>query len=805
MPDGTGATTVLHELAFTNTSASESTGLVKFGLVFEQGDVPTGQIPKVRIKDGASVRGYPIEISAWSDGSMCKATMVVDVGAVTGSSTVTIEVYNESGSVLPSSFDPVAWIAGLSDDYTIDISGRTGFTTGAMSDLAFSLKAASAVNTKQETQADTDLFVRYFCWQKVSGEEHLVCLNYLDIWLDTDGETVVAHEWVPVLSQHWWVDDPEGVPQTKERQTYNAVVKRGSETLDSRSALAHAYYCRWASLYPGNDDQHATPHWIDVGSTSKPTLSPAYSTVSRKKMARVGGYVPPMAWGETGWTIVGSPTYTPLGLNNHRSGISGTGGYVGRGQVTQMDANAIATQTPANWRIARVSAQAGLSMYNAMYDHRVIDIEPSPRLLPQKFRVYGALSYSGMGAEVSRAKGISFDSGTDELPQDVPAGGTGAFYSYDNAHAVPYAGFMGFITGERYLSDAQLCCADMAVSYLNMNIYGQNKSFEWVLTLTGNALGVPTTPRRGALPDHNNGARGRAWAGNVMFWSWALLADDNPNKAYLAKMLENYDGFLYESYQLFHPDFKAYGGWMFNEPQYNDVWMHNWATMVFSQWRQHAVSMGFGDGFQLIANQSTKLVLNGLRTDRIGAIGQYNNTMPCGSGPKPRAATGWISGEQALFIAHSATWSGSTYTNTQNEVWYPLADGDRFILTASNSSDGTSGLTWPAELAWSTIYYLVNVSGTTFQLSETLGGEPITLSGSGTTMMAIDKASYDVDVSPIDVGGDNRYMFAMAAIVAAYMDGTQGVTLDDVARFKEFISTSSRTSYSAWNYSEDQN
>lgn len=797
-----GDTTVLHEVTFTNTSGSSSTGFIKFGLAFEKMDVPTGQIPKVRIQGGANLRGYPIDIATWNDGSIRKCTIVVDIGTLAGSASRIIEVYNEAGTVPASSLNPVTYVAGLADDATVAITSRTGSATGAMGDLTFSLKTASSVSTKRETQEDTDLFVRYFCWQKLAGEEHLVCLNYLDIWLDTDGSTVVAYEWVPVLSQHWWVNDPEGVVQTKERYTYNVAVAIGASTVDSRTALAHAYYCRWASLYSTNDAQHATPHWKNI-SSAKPTLSREYSTASRKKMVRAGGYVPPLDWTETVWTSSGTGTYTPLGTNNHRAQINNGGGYDGRGQITRFDANAIALQTSTAWRIARVSAQAGLSVYTGMYDHRVIDIQPAPRLIPTKFSQLGAQTYTGLGTEIYRAKGTSFNSGKNELPHDVPVGGTGSFSGYDNDHSVPYAAFVAFIEGEKYLQDVQLCMADMSITYSNLNVYGHDKSFEWSQSLTGNALGIPLTPFHGTIPA-TGGIRGRAWGGNNCFWSWALVSDNNPHQLYFEKLLQNYDDFMSDSYVYMSEDHKAYGAWLWNEPQYNDVWMHNWISIIYSQWRPLAIDAGFGDGFQKIAHMSTKLMMNAFVTDRIGSIGEYNNTMPCGTGPKPRAATGWIVGEQALFIAHTATWSGSTYTNTQVDANYPIANGDRFILTASNSSDGVTGLTWPSELSWSTVYYVVNLSGNTFQLSSTLGGSPITLTGSGTTMMALDKASYNVVTSPADVGGDSRYMFALAAVVAAYLDGTQNVSLADVTRYKTFMSTSTKGTYAPWNYSEEQ-
>ncbi len=107
-----------------------------------------------------------------------------------------------------------------------------------------------------------------------------------------------------------------------------------------------------------------------------------------------------------------------------------------------------------------------------------------------------------------------------DILEDVATGGTGAFAGYDNDHAVPYSSFAAFVTGERYLHDAALCQANFSMNYINMNIFGHNKSFEWVLSTAGNAYGVPLTPRHGAIPS-TGGVRGARWGFNQVAWAWA--------------------------------------------------------------------------------------------------------------------------------------------------------------------------------------------------------------------------------------------------------------------------------------------
>jgi len=772
----------LHTLTFSNTAATSSRGLVKFGLAFEKGDIPSTQVAKVRIAGGANLRGYPVDVATWSDGSMRKCTMVVDLGSVAGSGSTAIEVYNETGTVPLSTLNPVTFISGLSNDHTINLTNHNGFASGALGDRAFGLKAASAASTRREVQADTPLFVRYFCWQSLTGDDHLVCLNYLDIWLDTDGSTVVAMDWVPVLSQHWWVNDPTGAEQTKERRTYDAVVKVGATTVDSRSTLSHAYYCQWASLYSADDAQHATPHWINVSSATKPTLSVTYSTASRKKMARVSGYLPPLKWDDTGWPVDLTFTYVPLGINGHRAQINNVGAYNGRGPITRYDSSAITLQTSTQWRNMRVAAQAGLAVFNSVYDHRVIDTEASPRFIPQKRRVFGATTYPGMAIEAAHAllgQSADNDAGSRDILVDNPVGGSGSFAGYGTDHGVNYAAFAAFITGERYLADSAMSPASLCLSSGFMNIFGHNKAFD--------GYSAETTPRHGVVPS-GGAARGRAWAANMMSWAWAVMGDANPNKLYLENMLKNLDAFHSVSHPKWDQGRRDWGGWIFNDPHYYSPWMSNWMAMVYSQWLPHFTDMGFGAGFRVASNAIMKPVKRAMDANRISALGAYVWRVP---------STPWTDTELGIFVQSTGSWSGDDLT-----VGASIAENDRFMWMGVNSSNGNSA--YPTQTDFAQVYYLINVSGSTCNLSLTPGGSAVTFSGSGNFSCGLDLAAFDEAVSSVVFGGDSQAVQAMSALVAAYMEGSQGVTLGHVNSYRTFLSTSNRAGYGPWNFSEEQ-
>ncbi len=389
---------ILHRFTLNDTSGAGSSGYFRVGLAFEKGDVPSGSLPVARLADQTPVRTAVMETNSWSDGSLRKCVFVGEVpGGVSGA--VTIEVLAKVGTQAASGIDPFAYLSA-NTDFKVRITNHSGAVSGGLPNRTYLLNVALLTASRREVQADTPVCVRVFAWGHPGSEKHLMCLHYVDLWLDQAG-SVVGVEWTPVMSQHWWVDDPFGDGgAVKEERSYDAVLVDGSTALEGFAGLNHAYYCQWAGLRNANDDQHARRLWIDKGA-AMPTLRLAYSLESKRRMMRAG-YLPPLDQ-STGYAAVHGQTYEPLGLNNHREAINGTGGYEGRGVVTNMDSIAITEQTAARWRAARVSAQASLAVFHHIKDHRdavggAFAGDASLGMFPQKIARLGAKTYPGLAA-----------------------------------------------------------------------------------------------------------------------------------------------------------------------------------------------------------------------------------------------------------------------------------------------------------------------------------------------------------------------------------------------------------------------
>ena len=311
-------------LTFTlyNTSASQASTVCKrVGVAFEPGDIPSGYQVGVRVQGGADVYGALLNVKKYPDGSLWAGTLAVhDTNDIPAGGSRTYEVYSKAGNPPTSSWDSWSWITSNANDFTVDLTAHSGASSGSLPNRTYSLKTAIGTTTRREVSDNTQVLKRIYVWQKVSGEEHLICLFYVDFWLNTGGTAPIAVEYTPVMSQHWWKANPFGTVQTKEARTYNAAVKYGSTSLDSRTGLAHAYHCRWASLRSASDDQHACRHWIDLGNDPMPTLRLEYLSDAKSKLIK-SGVIPPYNVLDNS-TLALTSTYTPLGLNGHRAGIT---------------------------------------------------------------------------------------------------------------------------------------------------------------------------------------------------------------------------------------------------------------------------------------------------------------------------------------------------------------------------------------------------------------------------------------------------------------------------------------------------
>ena len=805
----------LRQFTLTNTNgAGTSTGFRRVGMAFEKTEVPSGQILQASIDGGANIRTAMLNVNTWSDGSLRSCTLAVDAGTFTASEVKTINVNAVVGSQAASSLNVSTYIASI-DDLTVEITNHTGSADNVnVGNLTFSLQTAIATATRFEKTDDTDLCVRFWCWQKVAPDEHLTCLNYVDIWLDTDGSTVLGLEWTPVLSQHWYVNDPTGTVQTKQRRDYDATIKDGTTTLESHIGLEHGYYCRWAALRTANDDHHARRLWLNK-SSSMPTLNLAYTAATKRAMSKTG-YLPPLTTTVSIDATFAQTTHVPLGENpsastgnshNHRKDINGTGAYNGRGPIGNPESIALIQQTAAAWRAARVSAQAGLSVHYHIWDHRVAsggfaDTDVSMGLIPFKVQQLGAQSYTGLAAETLAS--INAGSG-NEIGDDLPVGGNGAFGFFDTSHHTSYSYAMAFIEGEAYLTDAVLAAAQYPLHDQPYNNLGTNpKVLFYEKTARRTALSLPATTY-GAMNGFPIQTRAYAWLQYAMLRAYQLTSDSSRHKPYLAKLEENISTWLTDSLALFPASHVSKGGLYSRNGAQSNPWMTNFC--VLASWDSVPIADDEGwAGFRTAALQCDKELANHYVHAPYWTLA-YRMTWTLDDSDY----LAFVPDDTPTLLV-SASVTADVFTGSAVFVTLKVRDGD--IIYPSPRDTGGLSVSAPAGLTLNQKYFVVNANpgADTYQLSLTQGGAAVTgIADTGTVWLGAflaDAATSPIGTGGADLGADDDYgQIAFAAAEIAAMRGSANFSASLTADIRTFYAPRkalwSGDSYAAWSLDTD--
>lgn len=805
--------TLLHRITLSDTSGAGSSGFFRVGLAFEKGDVPAGNLPVARLTDGTPLRTAVMDTNSWSDGSMRKATLVGEVPSGVPLA-ATIEITAESGSQGTSGIDPFAYLTA-NTDFKVQVTNHSGSVSGNLPNRSYLLNIALLTTSRREIQADTPVCVRIFAWGAPAQEKHLMCLHYVDLWLDQVGD-VVGVEWTPVMSQHWWIDDPFGNGAApKEERTYDAVLLNGATALEGFAGLNHAYYCQWAGLYSGNDAQHARRLWIDKGA-KMPTLRLAYSPDSKRRLMRAG-YVPPLDQA-TSYSIQHGQDYEALGLNGHREAINGTGGYQGRGIITNMDSIAFTEQTDARWRAARVSAQASLSVFHHIKDHRsaaggAFNGDASIGMFPQKIDRLGAQSYPGLATETIAVTGANAEL-PDVAPEDAinAPNVTGAFAAWDDAHHTVYGYMMAFVEGERYLADAVLD----QLSYLNMqgafDGFISNPSAIWAVDPPRrDLLSVPSSPTYGFTHLRHRQERSFGWSQYNWDHAYALVADDNRHLPFLLNLQQTTSDLLEDSVAFFPASqFETGTYWMRNRPAIS-AFMNGLSAMLFERSnllteRAYAGHVQFVDF--LVRYLRDTLVHNPYASrfqTQLVCVDDANATQYIERDERWVEAKGVVdnSGPSGtVFIGNNAFFNGVLPEN-----------GDPCYVSNPTGADPL-----PPELAVSTVYFLINVTITgpndaTWQLAATPGGAPISVTTPANPQA--DPVRHYMHLSALSslgflgqngavVPADDDFMTITNA-ACEYHYGVSGgeVSSTDIGQIRDFYSPKDYSVFANWNFNGD--
>jgi len=718
----------------TNTEASSSSGLFKQGLAFPSGVVVSGNILEATIS-GSPIRVSMLGVKTWNDGSLMKCTLVGDAGSFTASEAKTVTVNSVAGSLSTSSVDPFAYLTA-NTDYNVQITNHSGSSSGVLSDRSYSLNTALTDTDRRKIIDNTDVCIRAFVWGHPSGEKHLMCLHYLDFWLDV-GDNVIGIEWTPVMSQHWWIDDPFGDgAQTKERREFDISARDGTTVIESETGTGLLYNSRMAMLRTDDDDQHAKRMYFDEG-TARPTLAVTYSLDTLKQMMKAG-YIPPIAQGVT-YDFSGlSNTYTPGGeqsgtnRHNHRRAINGTGGYNARGEISSMDAMCLSTQDPDLWRICRVSAQAGLLADFHHRDYRNLT-EGELTLMPFPVEQLGAKSYTGLGTEVIA------DIARSAFSYDAPDNSSNSLNlglnNWDNSHHHSYAYFMAFTEGEHYLEDACLSALDQTMREGPHDEFSTRPKLAYAtVAARQSAQSIPNSEQYGATGFAITQERAFGWGMLALARGYQTLPDNNAHIPYIDNLIEHGSQYCNRSLQFWVTEQLSYGGWQSRFGKFGSVFMNCFNVLGAAVLNSIAADRSLTgiEAFRdtcglLLANSASKPIRPFVTRDYRFEDSARLLVLDTDLHPQKRT----ISVTSDLFTA----------TFGDNLV---VRNDDRVIVDDVNSQNGS--VPPPAGLAIG-LYFVVNsqeVLDGTFQLSLTEGGSAVT----GIT----DQASVEVGMDLADFG-----------------------------------------------------
>lgn len=762
----------LMTLQRTNVSGSASTGFVLQGIAFEDGDVPSGSIPKVRrAADGVDVRAAYFPFHTYASGAAHSGWLAFhDSSGVAGSATKQWQVNASSGSKAASSFNFTTWAAGAADDITFDVD--TGTRIYSMKNFA----AGTGRWTRVETVFDSDLLVIVRCAgiPAVGTEQHHKVEFFLYFILDTDGATPLAIKMTAVSGMDWVTADPLGTGQAKSGQiAYDAVVKHGTTTLDTQSIAVHSYNARWASVRTTADEFEADMHWIDLGSMPMPTLNRDLTLSERGKLIR-SGVTPPYRF-DAAFNLTYSPiSYAPLGNYGHSTDIGGTGEHPSRGMLGRYEVLPWKWSDAAAWKRSRIGAHASHTFSTHWRDDRDVGGSPSAGLVPLAFQKFtgGQSSYTGLAAATTFSTNSS---GGAALDANVVSTGK-VFGGFDTAHDPGHGGWHAFMEARLDLCDSALSEGQAGWHSIQYNIFGLNPPL-----LQGESSGY------GQML---HWSQERVWTTRTMAKMVLCTPESDRHWPYIVEQIAYTGQYISESLAFYAADKLDKGVLKQSSRAQRDSAHFSAFTGMGLAWLGKLTTnfnLTNSAGVVAGAEAACKVCYNIFKygpghcpsyRDTYALDGLYTNFFP----------------KEEPYIPLSCSVAGNIITFNNNPV--PVTNGDKLIVPLHTPDNPENPA--PTGMAHETIYYLVNVSGNTGQVAATPGGSPLTI-GDGGVYFSLNLQSaaagtqtvwnqYGAVAEGTTWGDDSYAETKLAATMALYWMGSNIISAQDVADFEAFFS-----------------
>jgi hypothetical protein len=708
-------------------------------MVFKDGDVPAGTCINLQ-RGGVAIAAQFDSRSHWPDGSLRVCTACFRDSDFKAGENRTYSVIVGPGAFENASVITLAEMIGVTD-LKVEFTGINGSTTGAIADLVGSLNTHAIVPTRVTQYEKGNICDSWMIWgmsRNQSGEHpHLKVIWYVSRWKKSDN-SLVAYEVCAVCSQDWWSVD------SKEKLAYTAILKNSTKTIQVYRDVVHPYMSQWATVRMDDDDQHATRHWIGADRPKllyKPDRAYWISTDMVPALDLTTQYVMPSSYSTGTFGVRNPRTYQPCSPQAHRGAIDAGGGYPGRGILTNMDCIAFATQTSPDTRIMRVNAFAGLHVPYHRRSNK-IRTRPGDGAADMANTLCSLTLWDERGAATPHS---FYDFAADGMPTpahayvdtrtDVqfrdhyvdPSGGTSLWrISDDSTHAVNYSYFSYLLEGERYFLEATLDLGINAIQNRIGSTAGGMAPLQWYDPFQRIALypGTPSTPWAGIALRALINQRHIGWAANQLS-AMVIVPNDDVHANYVKQLLAVNAKWLKMSAQFIPPEVR--GTWGVKAHYLEAPWM----TALIGIGIYAAYERTHNPDWLPMAEFIARGPIHHATIDRVGvsraygAVTRSSHMRSWDPETNPCFPDWYVEFEGAAVIGAT----GIITCDPSKNGWggpIPYKAGDSVVL--SDLRYLTNPTPTVPELGLGSTFYMVNPSGTTFQLSPMVGGQPITFS-----------------------------------------------------------------------------
>ncbi len=777
-----------------NTSATTALGYKRVGLVFNYGEVPTGDI--VQITEAADAQFD--NRSYYPDGSLRFCTAFMRDTSFSANESRTYTVDTDTGSFDNTNATSLA-TALTGTDFKVEFTSIVGSTTGANSNLTASLNTHAGVATRVTLYESGPCAKSWMIWGPAGSHNHLKVNWYFTAVFDGGG-SIVAREICAVVAMDWW-----GV-SGKEKLTYNATLKNGATTIETYTNVHHIYFMHWATVRLSNDDQHGARHWIGA---TRPTL-----LYKPNQDYWIGtGMIPPLDLTTTytmpaGYLALGY-TYVPGSNFIYPSSGGATGAYPGRGILNNPDFISFASPSATNARITRVCAMTGLHRP----DHRRSELSRTrptesadvantiaPNIFFDERSTSTPSSYYDFQTEGLPAPAHFYISDETEgyvLPSGgyVTAGGNTEWDNVDNLeHLVAYAFYEYLMEGERYFLEDLITHAAQAIQAQHNNSLQARAHSMWYDDFTGPLYPGASSTQWAGICIHHPYPRMIVWCSNQVFKARAVIPDDDIHFPIINRMAEVNAKYFSIEFPLIPSDIKgSFYPWI----SISSPWMEGWIGQIWLWAYEVLRDPNILPAAIHIAGAAKSFIDQG----KVGLANTYHaQNRPRDYDYYNASTNNFFPNGKVFDIRYNVTISAASDFCSNVNPFYDILwqAGDQIVVSDTGNSV-------PTELTPGKYYLVANPSGSSFQLRDpdTLAIVNFTNSYTGVALGCSPQGCSNAANQPGYPGGfnpDDRGPMMMALYALAYRRGLTGFDQAGMDEYNNYFRANCNFSqWSTWN------